>query len=92
MIFWRDGKAGFVGAAKKLIRGFFSFQHSVTTDSVAVTPLSFGVNSIITSTEAVLCTITETDGVLCTMTSTEAKASAISSSFGVKSLIDTTGG
>tara|TARA_R110002096_G_scaffold202758_4_gene387499 strand:+ start:915 stop:1346 length:432 start_codon:yes stop_codon:yes gene_type:complete len=28
---WRNGKAGFVGGLKYLIKGFFSYQHSVTS-------------------------------------------------------------
>ena len=34
MIKWRDGKAGFVGASKRLIKGFFSYSYSVTTAAV----------------------------------------------------------
>ena len=34
MIIWRDGKAGFVGGAKTLIKGVFSMQYSI---SIAVT-------------------------------------------------------
>lgn len=49
MIFWRDGKAGFVGAAKRLIKGVFSFQHSVTSADVVDEP-SFGVQALIDGT------------------------------------------
>ena len=40
MINWRNGKAGFVGASKYIIKGLFQYAHSVTSES-AVTPDSF---------------------------------------------------
>lgn len=47
MIIWRNGKAGFIGAAKQFIRGMFTFRHSET--SIAATPpnKTFGILSII---------------------------------------------
>lgn len=31
MISWREGLGGFVGSSKQLIKGVFSFSHTVTT-------------------------------------------------------------
>lgn len=42
MINWRSGKAGFVGASKRLIKGFFSYQYSVTTATVVTRPVFSG--------------------------------------------------
>ena len=36
MIIWRDNKASFVGASKRLIKGFFKYVYSVTTASVTI--------------------------------------------------------
>ncbi len=44
MISWRDGKAGFVGASKYLIKGLFSYRHSVTSE-VPITADSFYASS-----------------------------------------------
>ena len=33
MINWRTGLAGFVGGSKHLLKGFFSYQYSVTTET-----------------------------------------------------------
>ena len=38
MIKWREGKAGFVGAAKRLIKGFFDSSFTLTSESVAPDP------------------------------------------------------
>lgn len=32
MIFWRDGKAGYVGGLKHKIKGFFQFRYTVTSE------------------------------------------------------------
>ena len=47
MIRWRNGKAGFVGAAKNLIKGVFQYQFTVTTEIVVTTSLPVGVSSTI---------------------------------------------
>lgn len=48
MINWRSGKAGFIGAAKTLIKGVFSFQYSVTSEApIAPTDVAAGVSAII---------------------------------------------
>lgn len=47
MINWSDGIAGFVGASKYLIKGFFSFTTTVTTEDVVVDLKAFGVISLI---------------------------------------------
>jgi len=48
MINWRNGKAAFVGASRYLIKGFFEFQHSKTSeDVVAPTDVAFGVSGVI---------------------------------------------
>lgn len=38
MIVWRSGLGGFVGASKRLIKGFFNYAYTVTTESVVVIP------------------------------------------------------
>lgn len=38
MINWRNGKGGFNGGAKILIKGFFQFVHSITSAAIPVTP------------------------------------------------------
>ena len=35
MINWREGKAGFIGASKRLIKGFFSYQYSLALPPIA---------------------------------------------------------
>ncbi len=48
MINWRNGRATFVGASKYLIKGFFNFAHSITSESVDVVPdCVTSVNSLI---------------------------------------------
>ena len=49
MIFWREGKAGFVGGAKRLIKGVFQPQYSVTSADVAVPDKTFGLFSKIST-------------------------------------------
>jgi hypothetical protein len=43
MIFWREGKAAFVGASKYLIKGVFQLQYSVTSAFMGAPTVSFGV-------------------------------------------------
>lgn len=38
MIRWRDGKAGFVGATKRLIKGFFDSSFTLTSETVVPEP------------------------------------------------------
>jgi len=38
MINWRRGKAGFVGASKRLIKGFFDFKYTLTSTNVIPSP------------------------------------------------------
>ena len=41
MIFWRSGKAGFVGGAKTFIRGVFTFQHAVNVAVITTPSITF---------------------------------------------------
>lgn len=41
MISWREGKAGFVGGSKRLIKGMFGFSYSVA--SIIVAPTAEGL-------------------------------------------------
>ena len=36
MILWRDGKAGFVGASKRIIKGFFSYSYTSPTANITI--------------------------------------------------------
>ena len=83
MIKWRTGLAGFVGSSKHLIKGFFSYQHSVTTEVVAVTRTTFGVFSLIDTSGAGLTSLVDATGTGVT--------SLITPSLGVLSLIDQSG-
>ena len=38
MINWREGKAGFVGAAKQFIKGFFNYSYTVTSADIETEP------------------------------------------------------
>ena len=52
MINWRNGKAGFVGGLKYIIKGVFQFAHSITSatpPSVDAPLTSFAVSSLISS-------------------------------------------
>ena len=45
MIKWREGKAGFVGGSKRLIKGAINFVYTVTSDIVAIPEIVDGVVS-----------------------------------------------
>lgn len=49
MIKWREGKAGFVGNSKRLIKGIFSYVYTVTTDLAIILSITDGVVSTMTS-------------------------------------------
>ena len=36
MIKWREGKAGFSGASKRLIKGVFDYVYTVTTEPILI--------------------------------------------------------
>jgi hypothetical protein len=82
MINWRNGKAGFVGGLKYLIKGFFSYQHSVTSADVAAGH-AFGVVSLIDDSGQGLSSAIDATG--------QGVNSLITASFGVLSLIDNSG-
>lgn len=46
MINWREGKAGFVGASKRLIKGVFQFAHTLTSAGPTVAPIGAGILSV----------------------------------------------
>jgi len=81
MINWRDGKAGFVGAAKRLIKGVFQYSYTVTTEAIDLPECSEAVISIIQSRgQGVLSTITSDGvGVLSSIQATEGLLSIIQS-------------
>ena len=94
MINWRTGLAGFVGASRYLIRGIFSYQHSVTTEVVAVTRTTFSVFSLIdTSGQGLTSNIDATgQGLTSLIGQTLSVLSLIDNSGqGLTSLIDATG-
>lgn len=71
MINWRNGLAGFVGASKHFIKGFFSPVHSVPAAVVATEDSTFGVFGLIQERgKGVTGTITESLGVTGTITDT----------------------
>jgi len=49
MINWREGKAGFVGGSKRLIKGVFSYVYTVTSAFVVIPDIVDGVVSSMTS-------------------------------------------
>ena len=87
MINWRNGKGGFVGGLKYIIKGVFQFAHSVT--SVGPTPDCYiaGISTIIESTMSDVAGIG-------TLTDTIAGVGAldIADISGVGTLTDTTAG
>lgn len=91
MINWRTGIAGFVGASKHLIRGFFSYSHSATSEDVVVPSVTTGLRSLILASElGLLSTI---DGNSLGLSSPIVKefsvlSSISSSNLGLKSTID----
>lgn len=78
MINWRDGKAGFVGAAKHWIKGFFRYAYSETTESIA-SPDAYHslISPIVTTGNGVLSTITATHGILSTVTASHGLSSML---------------
>ena len=50
MINWREGKAGFVGASKRLIKGFFNLSYTLT--SIALDPPESSVSLLCRIKEA----------------------------------------
>jgi len=49
MINWREGKAGFVGGSKRLIKGVFSYIYTVTTEFAEILEITDGIVSPMTS-------------------------------------------
>ena len=49
MINWREGKAGFVGNSKRLIKGFFNYAYTVTTANIDIPEIVDGIISSMTS-------------------------------------------
>jgi len=69
MINWREGKAGFVGSSKRLIKGVFSYVYTATSAFVLIPDIINGILSPMTSdgfgTTGVITS--DGDGVLSTM-------------------------
>jgi hypothetical protein len=83
MINWRNGKAGFVGGLKYIIKGVFQFAHSITTTSTETEKASFAIESEISSDgQGVLSAIT---------TAGEAVVAGLVSGKGVRSVISSDG-
>ena len=93
MIKWREGKAGFVGGSKRLIKGFFSAVYTVTTAFADTPEIIDGILSSMTSdgfgtTGAIT---SDGGGILSTM-SNDGIVSAINiDGFGVTSIINADG-
>lgn len=83
MINWRNGKGGFVGAQKRLIKGVFQYSHTITTETVTITLESFGVNSFIDAQGQGVIGIILAKG--------QGVTGQIDESFGVSSIISSVG-
>ena len=83
MINWRDGKAGFVGASKRLIRGVFQYSYTVTTETVVTQGPGFGVGSVIRNNGVGKLGLMNNDGV--------GESGSIVLGFGVGSVIRNNG-
>jgi len=94
MINWREGKAGFVGGSKRLIKGVFSYVYTVTSVSIEPPNLTVGFMSIVQEAgKGALSTITADGvGVLSTIEQSSGLLSIIQESGkGVSSAIDEDG-
>lgn len=78
MINWREGKAGFVGGSKRLIKGFFNYAYTVTTAFViapdivdgivsSMTEDGFGTTGQITSDGSGIVSTMSNNGIISTM-------------------------
>ena len=83
MINWRSGIAGFKGASKYLIKGFFSYAYSVTSADIILDLKGFGVFSAIDDSGQGLSSAIDASG--------QGLNSLITPSLGVVSLIDASG-
>jgi len=67
MINWRRGKAGFVGASKRLIKGFFDFRFSLSTAIILPSPpIAVPIDSLIDPNGLSLNSGMTSDGVIIT--------------------------
>ena len=83
MINWRSGIAGFVGSSKYIIKGFFNYAYSVTSEDVIVDLKGFGVFSAIDDSGQGLRSAIDATG--------QGINSLITPSLGVVSLVDNSG-
>ena len=63
MLNWRNGKAGFVGGLKYLIKGVFRYAHTVTTADVITQGPGEGTNGSITDNGIGLSGLINSDGI-----------------------------
>ena len=84
MINWRNGKAAFVGASRYIIKGFFEFQHSKTSEDVVVpSDVTFGVFGAIDAGGIGIRGSISSSG--------QGVLGRIDNSFGISSIIDSDG-
>ncbi len=83
MLNWRNGKGGFVGGLKHLIKGVFRYNHTITTATIVANPKAFGVISLIDDSGQGLTSSIDATG--------QGLESSITASFGVISFIDSSG-
>jgi len=91
MINWRIGKAGFVGASKYLIKGFFNYAYSVTSAEVITPSVTTGLQSTISASNLGLSSPVSGDvlGLVSQINQDFSVLSLISSSnLGLQSTID----
>jgi hypothetical protein len=79
MIIWREGKAGFVGGSKRLIKGVFSYIYTAAGATALVPDIiegiissmtsdGFGTTGIITADGDGIASMMSNDGIISTMT------------------------
>lgn len=80
MINWRNGKGGFVGGLKHLIKSVFQYAHTITTATIIIRePASFAVQSLIDSNGSSVMSSINANGL--------SVPSTMLNSFGVQSII-----
>jgi len=62
MIVWRNGKGGFKGGINHLIKGFFSYSHSITSASIITEGFVKGEVSVFSAHNGIISAINATAG------------------------------
>ena len=83
MLNWRNGKGGFVGGFKNIIRGVFKYNHSITSETIATPDGGDSVLALISDTGISVLAAINDDGL--------GVESLISDSGGVNAIINSTG-